>query len=58
MKKTQLKVLATKIHSLAVKSANEKKPAQNKAIEKIALSSIKRLRLRSNQGIQHSYPTL
>ena len=36
MRKTQLKTLATKIHSLAVKSANGKKPAQNKAIEKIA----------------------
>jgi hypothetical protein len=36
MKKTQLKVLATKIHGLAVKSANGKKPAQNRAIEKIA----------------------
>jgi hypothetical protein len=36
MKKTQLKVLATKIHGLAVKSANGKKTAQNKAIERIA----------------------
>ena len=36
MKKTQLKALATKIHGLAVKSASGKKPAQNKAIEKIA----------------------
>jgi hypothetical protein len=36
MKKTQLKTLATKIHGLAVKSANGKKPAQNKALEKIA----------------------
>jgi hypothetical protein len=36
MKKTQLKTLATKIHGLAVKSANGKKPAQNKAIERIA----------------------
>jgi hypothetical protein len=36
MKKTQLKALATKIHSLAVKSASGKKPAQNKALEKIA----------------------
>jgi hypothetical protein len=36
MKKPQLKALATKIHGLAVKSANGKKPAQNKAIEKIA----------------------
>src|SRR5919198_2765941 len=36
MKKTQLKALATKIHGLAVKSANGKKPAQNKAREKIA----------------------
>jgi hypothetical protein len=36
MKKTQLKALATKIHGLAVKSANGKKPAQNKALEKIA----------------------
>jgi hypothetical protein len=33
MKKSQLKALATKIHGLAVKSANEKKPAQNKAAE-------------------------
>ena len=36
MKKTQLKTLATKIHGLAVKSANGKKTAQNKALEKIA----------------------
>jgi hypothetical protein len=36
MTKTQLKTLATKIHGLAVKSANGKKPAQNKALEKIA----------------------
>jgi hypothetical protein len=36
MKKTQLKALATKIHGLAVKSANGKKTVQNKAIEKIA----------------------
>jgi hypothetical protein len=36
MKKTQLKSLATKIHGLAVKSANGKKTAQNKAIERIA----------------------
>jgi hypothetical protein len=36
MKKTQLKTLATKIHGLAVKSANGKKAVQNKAIEKIA----------------------
>ena len=37
MKKTQLKALATKIHGLAVKSANGKKTVQNKAIEKIAV---------------------
>jgi hypothetical protein len=37
VKKTQLKTLATKIHGLAVKSANGKKTAQNKAIEKIAV---------------------
>jgi hypothetical protein len=36
MTKTQLKTLATKIHGLAVKSANDKKTVQNKAIEKIA----------------------
>ena len=36
MKKTQLKALATKIHGLAVKSANGKKTVQNKAIERIA----------------------
>ena len=36
-KKTQLKTLATKIHGLAVKSANGKKTVQNKAIEKIAV---------------------
>src|SRR5919197_5490274 len=36
MTKTQLKTLATKIHGLAVKSANGKKPVQNKALEKIA----------------------
>jgi hypothetical protein len=36
VKKTQLKALATKIHGLAVKSANGKKTAQNKAIERIA----------------------
>ena len=36
MKKSQLKTLATKIHGLAVKSASGKKPAQNKAIERIA----------------------
>jgi hypothetical protein len=36
MNKTQLKTLATKIHGLAVKSASGKKPAQNKALEKIA----------------------
>jgi hypothetical protein len=36
MTKTQLKVLATKIHGLAVKSASGKKPVQNKALEKIA----------------------
>jgi hypothetical protein len=36
MKKTQLKALATQIHGLAVKSANGKKTAQNKAIERIA----------------------
>jgi hypothetical protein len=35
MKKTQLKALATKIHGLAVKSANGKKTMQNKALEKI-----------------------
>jgi hypothetical protein len=37
MRKTQLKALATKIHGLAVKSANGKKTVQNKAIEKIAV---------------------
>ena len=37
MRKTQLKTLATKIHGLAVKSANGKKTVQNKAIEKIAI---------------------
>jgi hypothetical protein len=37
MKKTQLKTLATKIHGLAVKSANGKKAVQNKALEKIAV---------------------
>jgi hypothetical protein len=37
MTKTQLKTLATKIHGLAVKSASGKKPAQNKALEKIAV---------------------
>jgi hypothetical protein len=36
MKKTQLKALATRIHGLAVKSASGKKPAQNKALERIA----------------------
>jgi hypothetical protein len=36
MKKTQLKTLATKIHGLAVKSASGNKPAQNKALERIA----------------------
>jgi hypothetical protein len=36
MKKTQLKALATKIHGLAVKSADGKKTVQNRAIEKIA----------------------
>ena len=36
MKKTQLKALTTKIHGLAVKSANGKKTVQNKAIERIA----------------------
>ena len=36
MRKTQLKALATNIHGLAVKSASGKKPAQNKALEKIA----------------------
>src|SRR5918998_4413914 len=36
MKKTQLKALATKIHGLAVKSASGTKPAQNRALEKIA----------------------
>jgi hypothetical protein len=35
MKKSPLKALATEIHGLAVKSANGKKTAQNKAIEKI-----------------------
>jgi hypothetical protein len=37
MTKTQLKTLATKIHGLAVKSANGKKTVQNKALEKIAV---------------------
>jgi hypothetical protein len=37
MTKTQLKALATKIHGLAVKSANGKKTVQNKALEKIAV---------------------
>jgi hypothetical protein len=37
VKKTQLKALATKIHGLAVKSANGKKTAQNKALEKITV---------------------
>jgi hypothetical protein len=37
MKKTQLKTLATKIHGLAVKSANAKKAVQNKVLEKIAV---------------------
>jgi hypothetical protein len=36
MTKTQLKILATKIHGLAIKSADGKKAVQNKAIEKIA----------------------
>jgi hypothetical protein len=36
MTKTQLKALATKIHGLAVKSASGTKPAQNRALEKIA----------------------
>jgi hypothetical protein len=37
MTKTQLKTLATKIHGLAVKSANGKKTVQHKAIEKITV---------------------
>jgi hypothetical protein len=37
MTKTQLKTLATKIHGLAVKSADGKKAVRNKAIEKIAI---------------------
>jgi hypothetical protein len=37
MTKTQLKTLATKIHGLAVKSANGKKTVQNKALAKIAV---------------------
>jgi hypothetical protein len=37
VQKTQLKALATKIHGLAVKSANGKKTVQNKALEKIAV---------------------
>ena len=36
MKKSSLKTLATQIHGLAVKSANGKKTAQNRAVEKIA----------------------
>ena len=36
MTKAQLKALATKIHGLAVKSADGKKTVQNKALEKIA----------------------
>jgi hypothetical protein len=36
MKKTQLKTLATKVHGLAVKSADGKKTVQNRAIERIA----------------------
>jgi hypothetical protein len=36
MKKSQLKALATKIHGLAVKSADGKKTVQNRVIEKIA----------------------
>jgi hypothetical protein len=36
MIKTQLKALTTKIHGLAVKSADGKKTVQNKAIERIA----------------------
>jgi hypothetical protein len=36
MTKTQLKALATKIHGLALKSASGTKPAQNRALEKIA----------------------
>ena len=36
MKKTQLKTLATKIHGLAVKSANGTTAMQNRAIERIA----------------------
>ena len=36
MKKTQLKALATKIHGLAVKSANGTTATQNRAIERIA----------------------
>ena len=37
MKKSDLKALATKIHGLAVKSANGKKATQSKAIQKIAV---------------------
>ena len=37
MKKSDLKALATKIHGLAVKSANWKKATQSKAIQKIAV---------------------
>jgi hypothetical protein len=47
MTKTQLKALATKIHGLAVKSASGKKPAQNKAIERIATLL--------NQAIEQAY---
>src|SRR5918992_6305207 len=36
MTKTQLKTLATKIHGLAVKSANGTTAMQNRAIERIA----------------------
>jgi hypothetical protein len=36
MKKSQLKALATKIHGLAVKSANGTTATQNRAIERIA----------------------
>jgi hypothetical protein len=36
VKKTQLKALATKIHGLAVKSANGNKTTQSRAMERIA----------------------
>jgi hypothetical protein len=52
MTKTQLKALATKIHGLAVKSADGKKTVQKRRLRRSPSFSIKRSKAMLNKRMQ------